>query len=274
MTDKSYTFKAIDSTGAYRNAVIDYDGYLTIEGFDYEYEKSMVEFGEWKSECLTAAEHWANGKPEKVMVEVALDPFMLTRITIDWAKHTVTELLQLLDQYEFGVEEIKFGVAGTVEPAETYGDIFRVALRLCEDSIKYAQEHRAMKESGPRKKYVALATAINGYKDYLSRASIINYLERIHRGCTYAVIGVYALLELSRIAVDARHFYAMDNRLIAEKIEKVAEYCRKLAHAVKKRNARIPEELEEERVWQIRRFIDIIDAVRSYKDYPGLAETL
>jgi len=273
MSDKTYEFFCTNQKLDSLRVTINYDGSITIRDFDYEYEQSMVEFGENPSECLNTWNIWSSGQPEKIFTGLSVDAYELTKIAIDWLKHAVTNLLQILDELEFGLKKISAGDIVKERAPQTYGDVFRISIKLCEEAIDYSSEHRKDMSKFSIIK-IDLFSQVDSYKDFLQDKQIVAFLESIHPATTYGILATWKLLEIAKVFLGSNYEYAFYKLSMRSSIQEIAVYCRKLAYVVAHPGFRIPKESDEERVWQIRRFIDIIDAVKNYRPYPMLAETL
>jgi hypothetical protein len=130
MSIVSYKFPLKDINGEPREVSVMYkDGTLVFPAdYDYEFEVAAIEFGYPESECRYVFENWDESPEDIIGVFARPGPWVLARATVDWAWHAIQYASKELKNFD--IIEVKYPdtrerirEAG-IKTGKKYGDLF------------------------------------------------------------------------------------------------------------------------------------------------------
>jgi len=293
MKHESLKFEIGGAGGQKHSAEVMYeDGTLSIKGYDYEYDQAMVEFGETETDCIKAVQEW-EVNPEAVIIRnLNDDPGIYVRVAVDWAEHGLQHALYLFSDKKLpGDKHSGIGKRARFKRIcldqkihvrhETYANLFVRAIELCQSVLSKKRE---------KLDYECISSKVYQYIEYMTDETFKDDIANLEiewpgtppvkdfPGNTNARIeNSVAVVNLVLFALSLTYSYFwrwkgfgesfFENNMDAT-VYGVATNAKVIAD-----RSYIQSRFFSERLWQVRRLIDVINSNRNKRKWPRLKDT-
>ena len=220
-------------------------GTLEMDGYDLQYDQAQMEFYGEITSCMDMYRSW-DSLPASVIIKYFSMPyFTLCRLALDWAEHTSWMIASKNARYARG--DAQRHVRETFDMIRKFIDIEEELINCRQTELRFSQHERERE---------------------ISARGQSNYVPIPTQAATFAAAAVSELPIIATTTRQKRHDM-LDNtyNIIQKESKMIVTYTIKAAELNRRGGG------NREKTWQVRRFIDVMSAMKHNQPWPPLKWT-